>query len=290
VGYPDWRFQPETNGYTEGNSVGSRPPSVVTEGDILPHVSPAFHAIVDLLRHHDVLALSVLIFLEEMGIPLPLPGNFLLMYLGMQASHSRLNAGQVVVMMTLASTLGSIVLYCIAERVGRPALLRWGRYLGLEQKRVARIETWLARYGSATIGIGRLVPGLRTPTSAVGGIFDIPFRIFIPFTALAGFLWTAFWLVMGSILGRQLHLERFASGSHLVGTFIVAGACLLVLPAIGFFNAWRERRRERASQEEAVASCDASLDATGRPPDGDASERGAPVEANSAPASRWPAR
>src|SRR5487761_1331250 len=130
----------------------------------LPHVSPAARAIFDLMRQHDVLALSVLIFLEEMGIPLPLPGNFLLMYLGMQASHSRLNTVQIVAAMTIASTLGSITLYCIAERVGRPALLRWGRYLGLEQKRVARIETWLGRYGSVTIAIGRLLPGLRTPT------------------------------------------------------------------------------------------------------------------------------
>lgn len=212
----------------------------------MPHVSPAAHAIVGLLRQHDVLALSVLIFLEEMGIPLPLPGNFLLMYLGMQANHGRLNTIQIVAAMTIASTLGSITLYCIAERVGRPAMLRWGRYFGLEQKRVARIETWLGRYGSVTIAIGRLLPGLRTPTSAVGGIFDIPLRVFIPFTALAGFLWTAFWLVMGAFLGRQLHLARYASGSHLVGTFIIAGACLLVLPSIGFFNAWRERRKEQA--------------------------------------------
>ena len=212
----------------------------------MPHVSPAARAIFDLMRQHDVLALTVLIFLEEMGIPLPLPGNFLLMYLGMQANQGRLSMVQIVAAMTIASTLGSITLYCIAERVGRPAMLRWGRYFGLDQKRVARIERWLGRYGSVTIAIGRLLPGLRTPTSAVGGIFDIPLRVFIPFTALAGFLWTVFWVVMGAFLGRQLHLARYASGSHLVGTFIIAGACLLILPSIGFFNAWRERRKEQA--------------------------------------------
>ncbi|HEY8742270.1 MAG TPA: DedA family protein [Chloroflexota bacterium] len=211
----------------------------------MPHVSPAAHAIFDLMRQHDVLALSVLIFLEEMGIPLPLPGNFLLMYLGMQ-SHNRVNMVQTVAAMTIASMLGSIVLYCIAERVGRPAMLRWGRYFGLEHKRVARIEAWLARYGSVTICVGRLLPGLRTPTSAVGGIFDIPLRIFVPFTTLAAFLWTAFWLAMGSFLGRQLHLTRYASGSHLIGTFAVAGACLLILPTIGFIQSRRERRKEQA--------------------------------------------
>lgn len=212
----------------------------------MPHFSPAARAIFDLIRQHDVLALGVLIFLEEMGIPLPLPGNFLLMYLGMQVLHGRVNPVQTVAIMTIASILGSITLYCIAGRVGRPAMLRWGRYFGLEHKRVARIETWLDRYGSVTIGLGRLLPGLRTPTSAVGGIFDIPLRVFIPFTSLAGFIWTVFWLVLGAVLGRSLHLAQYMSGSHLIGTLLLAGACLLVLPTIGFISARRERRREAA--------------------------------------------
>jgi membrane protein DedA with SNARE-associated domain len=212
----------------------------------LPHVSPAARAIFDLIRQNDVLALGVLIFLEEMGIPLPLPGNFLLMYLGMQVTHGRVNPLQTVATMTIASILGSITLYCIAERVGRPAMLRWGRYFGLEQKRVARIETWLDRYGSVTIALGRLMPGLRTPTSAVGGIFDIPLRVFIPFTSLAGFIWTVFWLVLGAMLGRSLHLSQYMSGSHLFGTLLLAGAFLLVLPTIGFISARRERHREAA--------------------------------------------
>ncbi|MGI8912566.1 MAG: DedA family protein [Chloroflexota bacterium] len=257
----------------------------------MPHVSPAMHAVFDLLRQHDILALSVLVFLEEMGIPLPLPGNLLLMFLGMQNSQSRGNLLLVVTAMTVASTLGSVTLYCIAERVGRPALLRWGRYLGLEHKRVARIESWLARYGSATIGIGRLIPGLRTPTSAVGGIFDIPLRTFIPFTALAGFLWTVFWLVMGAFLGRQLHLTRYASGSHLIGTLIVAGACLLVLPSIGFFNAWRERRRERAQPPVLAAADEASAPEAPSPPrDAVPAGRGADAEAGASASARWPAR
>jgi membrane-associated protein len=256
----------------------------------LAHVSPVARAIFDLLRQHDVLALSLLIFLEEMGIPLPLPGNLLLMYLGMQAAHDRVNLAQVVTIMTIASALGSLVLYIIAERLGRPAMMRWGRYFGLEAKRVARIEGWLARYGSVAIALGRLIPGVRTPTSAVGGIFNIPLRVFIPFTALAGFLWTAFWLAMGAVLGRQLRLERYTSGSHLIGTFIVAGACLLILPTIGFLSARRERRREAlhrggetspdgAAAAERLSSADGDLPA----------DRGSAVETNGATA-RWPAR
>lgn len=211
---------------------------------MLPHLSPAARAILDLIRQHDILALSVLIFLEEMGIPLPLPGNFLLVYLGSQAAHGRVNGVQVVAMMTLASAFGSLTLYIIAERLGRPAMLRWGRYLGLEHRRVDRIERWLDRYGSVTIAVGRLLPGLRTPTSAVGGIFGIPLPVFIPFTSLAAFIWTLFWFVLGAVVGQRLHLERFTSGSHLVGTIALAVGLLLILPAIGLITAHRDRQRD----------------------------------------------
>lgn len=226
--------------------------AAVHGGSPLHHLSPLALAIWHLIREHDVLALSLLIFLEEMGIPLPLPGNMLLMYLGTQASSGRVNPAQTLAIMTLASILGSVALYAIAAQVGRPAVLRWGRYVGLDHKRVARIEAWLGRYGAVTIGLGRIMPGLRTPTSAVGGIFGVPLLIFVTFTSLAGLVWTGFWLILGAIVGRNAHLERYLNGDHALATFIFAGACLLVLPTIGFISARRQRQRERAEQERAA--------------------------------------
>ena len=223
--------------------------------------SPAAMAIWQLVRHHDIFALSVLIFIEETGIPLPLPGNILLMYLGMLSARGRVSPVQVVGAMTLASICGSLVLYCVAQNVGRRAVLRWGRYVGLEQKRVARIETWLSRYGAVTVGVGRIVPGLRTPTSAVGGVFNVPLRLFVPFTSAAAFLWTLFWVVLGRAVGRNFQLQDYISGSHMVYALLLAGAFLLLLPAAGVITARREaarEARERAAAAEAgeeLAEC-----------------------------------
>ena len=222
----------------------------------MPHLSSSVLTIWQLLREHNVMALGLLIFIEEVGVPLPLPGNLLLMYLGWQIAGHRISGGQTVTIMTAASMAGSICLYCLAAQIGRPAVLRWGRFVGLDHKRVARIESWLDRYGSITILVGRCFPGLRTPTSAVGGVFGVPLPKFIPFTTLAAFFWTAFWLVLGGVLGRRLHLEEQLSGHHFVGTILLAVACLLVLPTIGVISARRQRQKEAAAERARLAHPD----------------------------------
>jgi len=215
----------------------------------LPHFTSSALAIWHLLRHHDVVALALLLFVEEVGVPLPLPGNVLLMYFGMQITHGQVGAAEVVAAMTVASALGSICLYAIAAQLGRRAVLRWGRYVGLDNKRVARIEAWLDRYGAVTIFLGRIAPGLRTPTSAVGGIFGIPLPKFIPFTSLAALVWTGFWISLGAMVGRRLHLEEMMTGSHRAGPLILAAACLLILPTIGVISARRQERAERVAAD-----------------------------------------
>ncbi|MCL4508372.1 MAG: DedA family protein [Chloroflexi bacterium] len=208
------------------------------------HITPAAQAIFELLREHDLLALSVLIFIEEVGVPLPLPGNLLLAVLGMQSSRNGPNIVQLVIVMTFASVAGSVTLYTLGARLGHPALMRWGRFIGLDQRRVLWIESWLRRHGSPVVFVGRIIPGLRTPTSAVSGIFDVALPVFVAMTGAASFLWTLFWVILGRILGRTLHLDRFLSSNHLGLTVALALVLLLVVPLLGVLVSWWQRRRQ----------------------------------------------
>ncbi len=48
--------------------------------------------------------------------------------------------------------------------------------------------------------LGRLIPGLRTPTSVMAGLSGVPYRVFMPSTALAAIIWAAFYYFAGSAL------------------------------------------------------------------------------------------
>ena len=211
----------------------------------LHHITPAAHAILGLLRQHDFIALSLLIFLQEMGIPLPLPGNLLLAFLGMQSNRGNPNIVQLIFVMSCASIAGSITLYTLGDRIGHPLLLRWGKWFGLEEGRVALIERWLARYGAPVVFIGRILPGFRTPTSAVSGIFNISMIIFAIATSIAAFVWTIFWVVAGRILGHSFHLQRFLNGNHTLTTMLIGLAFLVFLPLSGFLLTRWQRYKQK---------------------------------------------
>ena len=93
--------------------------------------------------------------------------------------------------------------------------------------------------------VGRLTPGLRTPTSIMAGVFGIPFRHFLFFATLAAAVWGTFWLLLGFFGGRTLiPLVR-----RLHPPLYMVVAALLVLAAALLFYRWWQRRRELGREE-----------------------------------------
>src|SRR6202022_4098084 len=80
---------------------------------------------------------------------------------------------------------------------------RYGHFLHLNEQRITTLEGWLRRYGPLAIVAGRLIPGLRTPTTVMAGLFEVPYWIFAPSTALAALLWTLLYFFAGSLLASQ---------------------------------------------------------------------------------------
>lgn len=180
------------------------------------------------LSTRQYLALFTLLAIEEAGVPLPLPGDMAIMFLGHRVILGLANPLLVLLDVTLATLLGSSILYAVGRRVGRPAVVRYGRYIRLDEKRLAQIESWFAKHGTSAIVLGRLIPGLRTPTSIAAGVFEIPYRVFAPAAALSAFLWALIYMLLGAALTTGYH--RFLGLSD--GYRSLAGL-LAVLLALG---------------------------------------------------------
>lgn len=136
-------------------------------------------------------------------MPLPLPGDTLIVFVGVRSRSGQANAALAILLVAAAATLGSSALYWLARRGGRPALARYGRFLHLHEERVDRMEARFRRWGSWAIVLGRLIPGLRTPTSVMAGLFGVPYRVFAPCTALSALLWTLFYFYLGALFEPQ---------------------------------------------------------------------------------------
>ena len=156
-----------------------------------------------LLTAHQYPGLFFLLLLEEAGVPLPLPGDTLIVFVGVRSRSGQANAALAILLVAAAATLGSSALYWLAKRGGRPALARYGRFLHHHEERVDRMEARFRRWGPWAIVLGRLIPGLRTPTSVMAGLFGVPYRVFAPCTALSALLWTLFYFYLGALFEPQ---------------------------------------------------------------------------------------
>jgi membrane protein DedA with SNARE-associated domain len=180
-------------------------------------------------------------YLEESGVPMPVPAEVSIAYLGHRAS----GAGPAWLAATWAGlsldvVLGATNLFALSRRFGRRLVSgRIGVSLRLTRPRLARAERWFARWGPLAIAFSRCVPGLRFPMAVACGALGVSYRAFWAGTALSAAVWVAGFLVLGAAVGDR------------VGSFLAAHPWLglaLPLPAAGALTVYAVRALWAAGQ------------------------------------------
>ncbi len=95
----------------------------------------------------------------------------------------------VVIAGTLGSWFGSAIMYWVARWLGRPAVLRWGKYFFVPPDKLARAEVFLRRYEAGGIFFARLLPVIRHLISIPAGIVRMGFLKFSLLTLIGAGAW-----------------------------------------------------------------------------------------------------
>lgn len=132
------------------------------------------------LEAHAQLALFLWLLLEEAGLPMPIPGDLVILAAGARIGRGQMNLAVAVVLVEAATLLGASCLYWVARRGGRSVLYRYGKYLHLDADRLAYAEDFMRRRGFLAIVVGRVVPGLRITSTVTAGALGVPYRVFVP--------------------------------------------------------------------------------------------------------------
>ncbi len=142
------------------------------------------------------------IYLEESGVPLPLPSEVSIGYLGQRLDGNPLAWFAAWIGLTTLIVLGSTNLFAASRRFG-PRLVcgRLGTALHLTPSGVARAQRWFARWGPLAIGVSRYVPGLRWGMAVACGTLGVSYRTFWVSTAISASIWTGGLLTLGVTMG-----------------------------------------------------------------------------------------
>lgn len=154
-----------------------------------------------LLDKHSYIAILIAVLLEELGIPMPIPTDLLIVFAGVKGAGSYTNLGIWFVLLNIASAVGASGLYAVVRRGGRPLVTRFGRYVHLGPQQLDRAERLLARGGWTSIAVARAVPGLRYLAVVACGLLNIPYRRFISAHIVGSSVYIAVFLALGAIFG-----------------------------------------------------------------------------------------
>jgi len=142
------------------------------------------------------------VMIQSAGIPLP--AQTILIGSGFLVQLGHLKLWEVIVFATLGTVLGGPIGYWVSHKVGRPLVLRWGRYALITPSRLQRAEKFLERYGRISILLIRFIPGIKPYGGLLAGINRMQWRTFLFYNAIGGGVWTAAMILVGYFLGDFL--------------------------------------------------------------------------------------
>ena len=133
--------------------------------------------------------LGVFIMMAIESTVFPLPSEIVVPPAAYWAGQGRFSFWGVVAAATLGSWAGSALSYWVARRVGRPLLLKYGKYVFVPEKKWLLAERWINRYSAAGIFFARLLPVVRHLVSLPAGAARMPFGLFTTMTLIGSFVW-----------------------------------------------------------------------------------------------------
>ena len=177
-----------------------------------------------------VVAITILMFVEEVGVPLPFaPGDLVLAVGGIAVAGGRVNPLVLVSAVAISVTLGAIIGRAVAELLGWDRLMRIAQPLHARGA-LERAAGLLQRGGWRTVFTARLIPGLRVYTTQVAGVSRVPISTFVAGLLPANAVYIAAFVGLGAAFGRPiLALIQLAEHQFLLALLILVPLVLVFL-------------------------------------------------------------
>ncbi|HVM60788.1 MAG TPA: VTT domain-containing protein [Verrucomicrobiae bacterium] len=208
------------------------------------HQNTVDHVLGQLARHGSLILL-VVVFLEQIG--LPLPGIPFLLAAGTLAGAGKLNVGILLLVAVAACLLADTIWFRLGQRRGHGVLKLLCRISLEPDSCVRRTEDVFTRHGMNAVLAGKFVPGVSTVAPPLAGIFGVSLKRFLVYDAAASVLYAGCFLLLGYFFSNQFQPVLAFLGS--MGRQAIIVVLLLLVIYIG----WKYLERQRVLRELRIA-------------------------------------
>jgi membrane protein DedA with SNARE-associated domain len=181
------------------------------------------------ITKYGYLAIFLLVFLQELGVPNPVTNEFVLLFSGYLAFSGILDLWLVVLTAVAADLIGTTILYAVFYRFGGYIMDHRPRWIPISREHIDRIAQKISKRQRWGIYVGRLLPFLRGYASVAAGLLPIEPKVFIPAVIVSAITWSGGYVIAGRLLGP--YWEQVAERIGGVEC-VVLGATLIVIAAL----------------------------------------------------------
>lgn len=201
-----------------------------------------------LLRTYGYGLLFVVVALESLGVPVP--GETALVAAAALAARGHMKIALVVAVAAAAAIIGDAAGYWIGRRGGIAFVRRFGKFLRMNDAKLAHVKRYFERHGAKTVFFGRFIALLRTWAALFAGVGEMPYGQFTLYNASGGIVWAIAFGIVGYLFGRNLEKLQ-----NIVGDASWALALVVVVAIAGLWI-WRRRREAKMSRGAKTKSGD----------------------------------
>jgi membrane protein DedA with SNARE-associated domain len=189
------------------------------------------------------MGLFLLLVLENL-FP-PIPSEIILPLAGFLVGRGDLNFAGAVLAATVGSVAGALTLYALGRYGGRPLVLRYGRWLRVDEASLDRAEGWFRKYGDAVVLGARVIPLARSIVSIPAGTSRMPPVRFTVLTTLGSAAWNTALVGMGYSLGANWQSVSDWVGSYSDIVLVAATVAAALFLFLRHVRHLRKRRQDR---------------------------------------------
>ncbi|QIL46723.1 DedA family protein [Vagococcus coleopterorum] len=134
-------------------------------------------------------------------VGLPIPDEILMTIIGYYSKTPAINFCMGFLVAVIGTLCGMTISYFLGKFIGDKALSGVFKWLGINHKKIARVEQWMDKYGFLTIVLGFFIPGFRHMTFYFCGMTHYSLKKYITVGLIAAIIWTLFYLSVGRFVG-----------------------------------------------------------------------------------------
>jgi membrane protein DedA with SNARE-associated domain len=178
------------------------------------------------IAQYGYLAILLLVFMQEVGLPSPIPNEFVLLFSGYLSYAGILKASLVILSAVLGDLLASFILFELFYFFGKSVMNRRPKWLPISEDKLEKLKLKIEKTGQFGTYVCRITPFIKGYVSVLCGLLRVPQKKYGLILVITSVLWSIVYVGGGYIAGPYFKDMTLLTDKHL---FLLPALLMLVV-------------------------------------------------------------